>query len=312
MNALDTHDLLADERKPTPPPSAKMIEKIHEKSYIGLIENFGEGFLDPDTFHRDDTYEIAMLAAQGGFLAAQHSFENKQPSFALVRPPGHHSGRDYAGGFCYFNNIAIAAQNILETKDVNRVAIIDYDVHHGNGTEDIFHKRRDILYISTHQWGIYPGTGHFEDVGEDKGEGFTVNIPFAHGTGDASYQLAFDTIIKPVLTQYKPDMMLISLGTDGHYKDPIATLTLSSRGYLWLADQSMKLANELCDGRIAFMLEGGYHLDALAEVISSTVANFYGKTIPLQYQVISDSGRNGYDVIDNVRQVQAEYWELDE
>lgn len=310
MNMLDAQHLLDELKTPPKPGNPKVVEAVHDKTYIDMMESFGEGYLDPDTFHREDTFEIAVLAACGGLLAAEYSYEHKKPSFAIVRPPGHHSGRDYAGGFCYFNNIAIAAKDMLDKKGAKKVAIIDYDVHHGNGTEDIFYKSSKVLYISTHQWGIYPGTGHSDNVGEDDGEGFTVNIPFNGGAGDTSFELAYEKVIQPVLIQYKPDMILVSLGADGHYQDMISSLTLSSQGYIKLAKSTMDLASELCDGRIAFMLEGGYHLEALAEVVTGIVGGFYGKTTPLQYRRVADTGRNGFDEVYRVRQAQSDYWEL--
>lgn len=313
MAKLEECHLTEDISKPDGPAEVATVERIHEKSYIEMLQSFGEGFLDPDTYNREDTYDIAMLAARGGVLAADHGYELRKPSIALVRPPGHHAGADYYGGFCYFNNIAIAAQYLLDKKKVEKVAIVDYDVHHGNGTEDIFFKRKDVLYISTHQWGIYPGTGHYEHVGEDDGEGFTVNIPFLHTTGDSSYKLAYKTIIKPILTQYAPDMILISLGTDGHYQDPIATLTLSTPGYIWLVRETWKLAGELCEGRMAVLLEGGYHQGALAEIIAGIVAEFYErpKSVETKYNHSSDINKFGADVIEKVKMVQSRHWKLD-
>jgi acetoin utilization deacetylase AcuC-like enzyme len=312
MAKLEEHELIDSIVAPPEPAQDKIISKIHEESYIGMIKSFGEGYLDPDTYHREETYEIAALAVQGGIMAADYSYENRKPAMALVRPPGHHAGRGYSGGFCYFNNIAVAAQNILDTKDASKVAVIDYDVHHGNGTEDIFYSHKDVLYISTHQWGIYPGTGSAESIGEDNGKGYTVNIPFPHGTGDSSYELAFTKIIKPVLSRYEPDMILISLGTDGHYQDPIATLTLSSNAYLWLAEQTIKLSKELCQGRITFMLEGGYDLEALAEVVTGIAAMIKdpSKKIPMQYTHISDHDNIGFDTVANVKQSHSEQWKL--
>jgi acetoin utilization deacetylase AcuC-like enzyme len=312
MSKLEEHGLEGAVREPKKEADKRLIETIHERTYIDMLESYGEGYLDPDTYNRDETYGIAALAVKGAVMAAEYSYAEEKPSFGLVRPPGHHAGRDYAGGFCYFNNIALAAQYLRDKHGLERVAVIDYDVHHGNGTEDIFFKRKDVLYVSTHQWGIYPGTGNFEHVGDEEGEGFTLNIPFPHASGDSSFELAFKELIKPIVSQYKPQMILISLGSDAHYKDPIASLSLSSRGYLWLAEQSIKMAGELCSGRISFMLEGGYHLEALAEVTAGIVGLCQDKPkkVPMQYNVISDKDRIGFDAIDNIKQIQADYWKL--
>src|SRR5206468_467314 len=155
---------------------------------------------------------------------------------ALVRPPGHHAGPDYGGGFCYLNNVAVAAAE--QAAAGRKVAILDYDAHHGNGTRDIFADSSSVLYVSTHQFGIYPGTGPAEDVGTGEGRGFTVNIPFTAGCGDASYRAAADSIIEPILTAVRPDVILVSLGIDAHYRDPLTSLTLSSPAYVDLMSRS--------------------------------------------------------------------------
>lgn len=312
LNKLKEYNLDSDIRKPDTLADVATVAKIHEKTYIEMIESFGEGYLDPDTYHREETYEIAMLAVKGGQMAARYSYDSCKPSFALVRPPGHHSGADYSGGFCYFNNIAIAAQWLRDVKGCERVAIIDYDVHHGNGTEDIFFKRSDVLYVSTHQWGIYPGTGHYSSTGEDEGEGYTLNLPFLHNTGDSSFKLGYNELIKPVVTQFNPDMILVSLGTDGHYRDPIATLSLSSKGYYWLAKETINLAGELCDGRCVFLLEGGYDLEAIAEVVSKIIAEFEDRAdeMILKYDHVTDTNQMGIDVVKAVKEIQEKYWKL--
>lgn len=307
---IDTIKKLEDEKlyKNVQTPekaSFEDIEKIHTKAHLELIKNFGEGHYDMDTYIRKETYEIALLASEGTILAGKRAFENCKPAFALVRPPGHHAGKDYAGGFCYFNNIAIAA------KSLNcKVAIIDIDVHHGNGTSDIFYDDNNILYISTHQYGIFPGTGSVRDVGRQKGEGFNINIPFCHGCGDTSFDSAFEQIISPIVTQFNPEIILVSLGTDGHYSDPLASLTLSSPGYVNLSKKIIELAYELCKGRIAFTLEGGYNTKALAEVIAGIIASVIDNEIALHYKRISDNSNIGKEIIKSVLDIQSSYWKL--
>jgi acetoin utilization deacetylase AcuC-like enzyme len=289
----------------TPKPATdKELGFVHLQSYIDEIRNFGEGNYDMDTYVRPETFGIASLAAGGALLATKYSCENGKPSFALLRPPGHHAGADYAGGFCYFNNIAVGAQWLAMQK--KKVAIVDIDVHHGNGTADIFCDRADVLYISTHLYGIYPGTGAASDTGEGDGKGFTVNIPFRSGCGDASFKAAFDDIVEPVVAQFKPDAVLVSLGGDSHYRDTLGSLTLSTPGYINLARRLVKMAQ----GKCAFMLEGGYDVDALAEIIAGIVASFGGKEIPLKYTEVIDTDCAGRDIVKRVKEVQREFWKL--
>lgn len=285
--------------------SYEEISKIHTKDFFELIKYFGEGAYDINTYIREETWEIALLAAAGTNLAGKWSYDNCKPAFSLIRPPGHHAGKDYAGGFCIFNNIAVAAKNLN-----CKVAIIDIDVHHGNGTSDIFYDDDNILYISTHQSGIFPGTGQLRDIGKDKGVGFNVNIPFCHGCGDSSFDSAFDQIISPIVKQFNPEMILVSIGTDGHYSDPLASLTLSSPGYIELSKKIIELSKKICQGRIAFSLEGGYNTQALAEVISGTIASIYDREIDLHYTKIKDNTNIGKEIIEKVLNIQSSYWKL--
>lgn len=293
----------------TPKPTSNQeIEKVHSHEYIQFIENFGEGRIDYDTRSHEETYDIALLACGGAVLAANTAFKEKKPSFALLRPPGHHAGPGYAGGFCYFNNIAIAASALIDKK--KKVAIVDIDVHHGNGTWDIFNDRKDVLYISTHEWGIFPGTGAIDDCGKDQGEGFTVNIPLESGCGDSTFRTAFERIIEPTLTQFQPDTILVSIGVDAHYMDELATLTLSSPGYVSLARNLIEVAKKLCDNRIAFMLEGGYNLKALSEVLAGIIGVSEGRDIALGFAEVYDEKELGKEIIDTVVDAQSRYWKL--
>jgi acetoin utilization deacetylase AcuC-like enzyme len=312
LNKLD--DAGFTDKLITPGPAdEKTIQGVHTPEYVELIKNFGEGYLDPDTYHHEETFEIASLAAGGGVLAANLAFDEQRPTFVLPRPPGHHATVDSSGGFCYFNNIAIAAQELL-TRSKNpakRVAIIDIDVHHGNGTHDIFLERDDVLYISTHQWGIYPGTGPVALTGVDKGEGFTVNIPFHSGSGDSSFDLAHQQVMEPIIKQYKPSIILVSIGTDAHYQDPLASLALSSAGYLALAKSFIKLSQKLCQARLAFFLEGGYDVNVLAEIVTAIVATFDDQTYELEFNDKHDEDCYGENVIKDVIEVQSSHWDVE-
>ena len=310
VDRLKNEKLFTDVLRPEPATRSEL-EGCHTREYIDVIKSFGEGYLDPDTYHREETFDIASLAAGGGILAAKSSYKKNRPSFALLRPPGHHATRGGAGGFCYFNNIALAAKALLNSTDAEKVAIVDIDVHHGNGTNDIFYQEPDVLYISTHQWGIYPGTGSLRTAGTGAGSGYTVNIPFISGTGDSTYELAHDKLIEPIVTQYKPSIILVSIGSDAHYKDPLASLTLTSQGYLAVATKLIELARVLCDGKIAFYLEGGYHPEALAEVVAGIVGQFHERDdIALKYNDCTDNDAMGQDVVKEVKDLHSKYWKL--
>ncbi|UCE36349.1 MAG: histone deacetylase [Thermoplasmata archaeon] len=304
---LEEENLLEDVLTPDP-ASMNDLERVHTKDHIEFIRRVGEGRIDMDTVSHKETFEIALLAAGGAMEAAQKSYLEKKPAMGLLRPPGHHAGPDYAGGFCYFNNLALAAETLLQ--DVKKVAIVDIDVHHGNGTSDIFCKRSDVLYLSTHQWGIYPGTGPFNYIGEEDGQGFTVNLPFPSRSGDTTYDAAWEEIISPILNQYKPEAMLVSVGGDAHYMDPLASLTWSSLGYVGFADKLIKTARQLCEGRISFYLEGGYHTGALADIIAGIVAKFRNEETPIFFGEIYDLDVLGKETIERVKEIQASYWNL--
>jgi acetoin utilization deacetylase AcuC-like enzyme len=186
-------------------------------------------------------------------------------AFCLVRPPGHHATPERAMGFCLFNNVAIAAAWLLENQTAKRIAILDYDVHHGNGTQDTFYSRDDVLYVSTHQSPLYPGTGDWRETGAQKGEGYTLNLPLPPGSGDEVLAAALEQIVEPAVRRYAPDFVLVSLGFDAFWADPLASLRLSIGGaYTPLVRSARDLAAALCNGRLVIALEGGYNLDALA------------------------------------------------
>lgn len=288
--------------------SQEHLKLIHDEDYIDFIRTCGECNITMDTYVHPETYEIAALSAECALDAARHSKNECEPSFALTRPPGHHAGPNYGMGFCYFNNIAIAAAYLLSQGD-KKVAIIDYDVHHGNGTEQIFASRSDVLYISIHQANIFPGSGSADFLGKGGGEGFTVNVPLASGCGDSTYDCTYSDIVSPIVRQFSPDALLVSLGVDSHYRDPLASMTLSSPGHVRGATELVRLS-EICGKRITFFLEGGYDVPALSEVVAGVVGSFRGVDVPMEFTDIVDNSCLGRGTIEHCRRNASEYWDL--
>jgi len=191
-----------------------------------------------------------------------------------------------------------------------KTAIIDIDLHHGNGTSDIFYEDSDVLYISTHQTGIYPGTGRIEETGKGNGEGFNMNIPFPSGCGDKSFDLAFEKTIKPVVNQFSPEIIFVSFGGDAHYMDPLGGLSLSSLGYVSLCEKITNLAKNVCDSKLCFVLEGGYNVDALSEVVAGIVGFWHNKKMSYEFTNVNDNFDTGKRIVEKVMDVQKRYWEL--
>lgn len=247
------------------PATVDDIELAHDCKYVKEIERLSEEeeMVDLDTPVRSNTYELALLAAGGTIDLSQKTADKKfKNGFALVRPPGHHATKNEGGGFCYFNNIAIAARKLLKREEINKVMIFDIDAHHGNGTQDIFFGDSDVLYLSFHQSGktIYPGTGSPSEIGSGEGKGYTVNVPFPLGSTDENYAEALKEIMIPISKQFNPDIFMVSTGLDAHSKDPLTKLKLSSDGYAMLAKTAISQAKELSAGKINFVLEGGYSI----------------------------------------------------
>jgi acetoin utilization deacetylase AcuC-like enzyme len=259
-------------------PRAATVEElsaVHAPEYIARIQNQterGGGWLDPDTVTSPGSYNAAVYAA-GGALTALDAVMNRQvnSAFALVRPPGHHATCWQAMGFCIFNNIAVAAKYALANFDIKRILIIDFDVHHGNGTQDTFYADQHVLYFSTHEYPFYPGTGSIDETGARDGEGFTVNVPLLAGWGDDEYQTVFEDVLAPVAKRFEPQLMMVSAGYDAHWADSLASMQLSVSGFARLTEIIKTLADMLCQGRMVFMLEGGYHLEALPLSVAATL-----------------------------------------
>ncbi len=251
--------------------SAELIAKVRETAAQGVA------WLDPDTYVAPRSYEAALRAA-GGALAATDAVQDGvlASAFCLVRPPGHHATPTQAMGFCLFNNVAIAAAHALDRRGLERVAIVDFDVHHGNGTQDAFYADPRVLYVSTHQYPFYPGGGDWTETGEGAGEGTTVNLPLPRGCGRAEYVRAYRDVVAPIVRCFRPQMLFVSAGFDAHFADPLAQMLVDTRGYYEIAALLGQLAGELCEGRIVYALEGGYDLTALAWSVRACVDALLG------------------------------------
>lgn len=242
---------------------------IHSPSYIRNIQATAgkpSTQLDPDTVASAMSYEVARYAAGSLLALIDAVFAGEIANgFAFVRPPGHHAEPDRAMGFCLFSNAAIGAAYALQKYKLSKVLVVDFDVHHGNGTQEAFYQRSDVLYFSTHQFPLYPGTGDFSEIGSGVGAGFTINFPLPARTGDATYNLVFEKAAVPIAESYRPDFVLVSAGYDAHVDDPLAGMEVTPRGFGAISQTLVTLAEKLCAGKVVFVLEGGYHLKGLQE-----------------------------------------------
>ncbi len=295
------------------------LTRVHSEPYVRLIEDTARRqytMLDPDTGATADSYRAALRAAGGGIEAVEAVLRGRAASaFALVRPPGHHAERDRAMGFCLFNNIAVAAAHLLSAAGLQRVLIVDWDVHHGNGTMHAFYGSADVLYLSLHQYPHYPGTGRIEEAGRGAGEGYSVNVPLPGGQGDADYLYVFRRLFEPLARQFRPEMILVSAGFDPHRNDPLASMAVSGWGFAAMTRTLGSLAGELCGGRLALFLEGGYALSALTEGVDRVLRALEGVGQDEDPRGSSGGGDAGpsqtvVGVVDQVARVQRRYWQI--
>ncbi|MDG5778180.1 histone deacetylase [Haloarculaceae archaeon H-GB1-1] len=286
------------------PDSATVAEltAVHDDDYVDEVREFcesGGGDWDADTVAVEATWDAATASAGMAEWAADRALsgaDGRNTPFSLGRPPGHHAVVDDAMGFCFFNNAAVAAQAALDAGDADRVAIVDWDVHHGNGTQDIFYDRGDVFYVSLHEAGLYPGTGDVAETGEGDGEETTMNFPLPQGSTDADYLAAFAEVVEPALESYDPDLLLVSAGFDAHEYDPISRMRVSTEGYALMTTR-LRALTERAGAGLGFVLEGGYHLDALAEGIHIIHEVFDGYEPAADDGEIADGAR---EVIDDV------------
>jgi acetoin utilization deacetylase AcuC-like enzyme len=296
-----------------PRPATRVeLSRVHSEKMLATIDaTAGRAVsLDPDTYTSPESRNVALLAAGAAIGGVEAIVQSRATRvLALVRPPGHHAERDRAMGFCLYNNIAAAAAHAVAL-GMERVAIMDYDVHHGNGTQWIFYDDPRVLYISTHQYPFYPGTGAAEDVGRDKGAGMTVSVPLEAGATDGDYDEVFRTLVIPVLDQFRPELLLISAGFDAHERDPLARMRLSTAGYAGLTRSLCDAADRHCHGRIVAITEGGYDLSALKSCLESTVAVLDGAPQSPASNDPRPATQRSRMAVAQVRSAQGKYWKL--
>jgi acetoin utilization deacetylase AcuC-like enzyme len=264
------------------PATIEEIAAVHDRDYINNLKceiESGGGWLDPDTYVSRGSWEAALYAAGGLMNAVDAVMNNKVASaFALVRPPGHHAVHMHQMGFCLFNNVAVAAKFALKNFDIKRVLIIDFDVHHGNGTQDAFYSDSQVLYFSTHEYPWYPYTGSAEETGNSTGEGCNVNVPLEADLGDKEYLQVFNEVLTPVATRYRPELVLVSAGYDAHWQDTISNMNVTTMGYARMAKIIKAISDQICPDRLVFTLEGGYNRMALAYSVTATIELMLGRT----------------------------------
>lgn len=291
--------------------SREELELIHLPGYIQRIAATADRpctRLDPDTYACAKSYEAALLAAGGGMEAVDRVWRGEVRNvFALVRPPGHHAESNRAMGFCLFNNVAISASYALKAHGLARVLIIDWDLHHGNGTQHSFYERPDVLYFSVHQYPYYPGTGAVQEAGSGAGEGYTVNVPLPPGPGDAEYLAVFQEVLEPIARQFRPELVFVSAGFDIYFRDPLGGMQVTPAGFAVLARKILDIAEEACGGKVVFLLEGGYHLQGLRDSVQEVLRVIADQGVPPE--VRGKAGRAQIDpVLKRVKEVHRTFW----
>ena len=290
---------------------------IHEPHYYERIESTkGKPArrLDFDTVASPESFDVALLAVGGLLNLVDSVTEGKiDNGFALIRPPGHHAERDRSAGFCIFNNIAIAAEYLKKRKDMKKVLIVDWDLHHGNGTQHSFFDDNSILYFSTHQSPFYPGTGNIKEIGYDEAKGFTVNVPLSPGCSNEDFFRIYEEILVPIAKQFSPDFILVSAGFDIYYQDPLGGMQVTEEGFAGLTRILMDLANEVCNGKLAITLEGGYNLEGLKNSVKAVLNELAEIDVKGKKELEKKRGnKNRFvdDIIKRVKDVQKEFWSI--
>ncbi len=274
---------------PIKPAPRAVIALNHDKALINRVEETaGNTFdsLDSDTTTSPQSCAAATLAVgaltTGVDLLIKGSIDN---AFSLVRPPGHHAERNKSMGFCLYNNVAVAARYAISHHGLKRVMIVDWDVHHGNGTQESFYETDKVLYVSTHQFPFYPGSGNTMETGRGRGEGYTVNIPLPGYQGDADYATIFNKIIKPIGSEYKPELILVSCGFDIYKDDPLGSMEVTAEGFAYLTRSMVQLAEEVCDGKLMLTLEGGYDFTGQRDGALAVLSELSGRSLDVGFSI---------------------------
>jgi acetoin utilization deacetylase AcuC-like enzyme len=282
------------------------ISCCHTEEYIKYVKEFcekGGGYLDPDTYANEYSFDAASVAVGGSIdLTKAVVNGNLKNGFALLRPPGHHALANKSMGFCLFGNISIAAKFSLQSPKIGKAAIVDFDVHHGNGTQALVGDDPNILFISTHQYPFYPGTGSVREIGSGGAEGTVINIPLEAGVGDNGFKKVYEEIVLPVVRRFNPNLILVSAGYDAHRDDPLANLNLSLSRFDWISRELIKAADEICSGKIIFFLEGGYNLDVLRNGVTNTIKGLM--EIELINDVIGQAQQNEPDINNLIKELR--------
>jgi acetoin utilization deacetylase AcuC-like enzyme len=293
--------------------TAEEIQWIHREPYYKMIEatrDCGHRQLDPDTHISSQSYRTAKIAAGGLCVLVDAVCSGQMRNgFALVRPPGHHAEAGKGMGFCIYNNVAIAARYAQKKGFAEKVLIVDWDLHHGNGTQHAFESDSSVLYFSSHQYPYYPGTGRPEEVGVGSGKGYTVNVPLPGGQGDEDFVHVYQEILEPIATQFRPDLVLVSAGFDTYYRDPLGGMGMTEDGYAEITRILMRIADTCCRGRIALTLEGGYHLEGLGQSVKRVLLALQETETPPPPRKPAPSNTTER-IVNHIRHIQRAYWKL--
>ncbi|MBN1272250.1 MAG: histone deacetylase [Candidatus Aminicenantes bacterium] len=312
-SALEEENVPPYVELPPRPAEEKEIAFIHSPEYISQVRSTAgkpSVQLDPDTSTSPLSYETALLAA-GSLLETADTImagSGIQNAFALVRPPGHHAEKSRAMGFCIFNNIAIAAEHLIQKHGLKRILVVDWDIHHGNGTQNAFYHRKDVLYFSIHQFPFYPGTGLWGETGQGEGEGYTINVPLFPGKEDADYVFIFENMIYPLASEYRPEFILVSAGFDIHREDPLGGMEVSDRGFGAMTHILLNTAAEFSQNRLLLTLEGGYSLTGLQEGVLAVLEQLAGNGS--KPEIEKDLSVGTARELSQVFEILSDYWPI--